>query len=210
MIEIEKKVLLDGASLRKITNEAKFSKKKVFTDAYYDTKDIRFTLHNTWLRKRDQRFELKIGLDKEKEVLDRYEEVTDPWEIAQKLNLSLEDSTNLEVALEKEGIEPFCSFTTNRESYQWKDFSVDIDVAHCNSLVYSLAEFEICASSIEEAKKAEDTLRKHLEILQIDIHLAVPAKLTYFLHKFIPEHYEKLVAYKVIKPIENTTLLHNR
>jgi len=202
-IEIEKKVLLDKSSVKRIENLAKFIEKKVFADVYYDTEDIKFTLNNIWIRKRENVIEVKVGIHKKRDSIDRYEEISDPAKIIQLLNLQTKETKDLEILLQEAGIQPFCTFTTSRKRYRWNDFHVDLDVANCDSLTYCLAEFEIIVSSLEEARQAERKLKEQLLVLNLQMDTIVPAKLSYFLYHQRVKHYEKLVANNVIAPIRN-------
>jgi len=196
MIEVEKKFRLNKNFRDKIEHEAKFLSKKIFHDVYYDTAQWIYTLQNMWLRKREQVFELKVGVQKERGLIDRYNEITDPMEILKTLNLPI--TLPIRRALKENQITPFCSFQTDRSKYQLEEFTIDIDTAFFRDLTYSIAEVELLVPSNKNIPEAEAKLIQFLEKEFIDWRVAVPGKLPYFLSQSCPQHYAALFQAKVI------------
>jgi len=197
MFEVEKKINLDMHFGNKIRSEGKFLNQKTFQDVYYDTAQWHYTLQNIWLRKREQTFELKVGVHKEQGNIDRYDEITDPVEILKKLNLPT--TRPISQVLKENDITPFCSFQTDRSKYQLGEFAIDIDIATCGDLVYSIAEVELLVSSEKDIPKAEEKIVRFLEKESIEWRAIVRAKLSYFLSRNAPAHYAALLEAKVIK-----------
>lgn len=195
MIEIEKKVLLHPQHISQIEREGCFTKEQIIQDTYFDTEDYRYTKENVWLRCRDGVFELKRAVKKQNGSIDRYEEIVDSEKILAALHLK---SGSMPDVLSKNGIQPFCSFTTIRKKYQWKGCTVDLDLADFGDLQYCVAEFELIVSAEKEIPEAERKITALLQELGIEAAKKVPAKLSYFLQHKSPKHYEALVKAKVI------------
>ena len=197
MIEVEKKIRLNKNFSEKIKREAKFLSQKLFSNISIMTLlQWIYTLQNMWLRKREQVFELKVGLEKERGLIDRYDEITDTMEILKALNLPIRSS--IPRAFKKKQIVPFCSFQTDRIKYQLDEFTIDIDTAICRDLTYSIAEVELLVPSNKNIPEAEAKLIQFLERELIDWHELVPGKLPYFLSQSCPQHYAALLQAKVI------------
>lgn len=197
MIEVEKKVFLEKKQLDYIENNATFINKKVFRDTYYDDEKYSLTLQNYWLRKRENRFELKRGITKRNEKIDRFEEIVDDEEIKRILNLTQDQS--LENGLRLSKLLPFCSFETVRTKYKINNIFIDIDHAQFENLQYMLAEFEIMVSSKEDIKKAEKRVEDFMISLNMDYNKIILGKLIFFLKEKRKDHFEALVKNNVIK-----------
>lgn len=197
MIEVEKKFKLENAFFDRIKSEGTFLSQREFMDVYYDTKDWRYTKQNIWLRRRDRSFELKVSVEQESGIIDRYDEITDPVGILRALNLPI--SSSLPDALKTHQINPFCSFWTDRRKYQLGEFIIDIDRATFDDLTYSVAEIELLVPDEKGIVDAEKKITTLLESEAIDWKARIPGKLSYYLSKKHPKHYAELVKAKVIK-----------
>jgi adenylate cyclase class IV len=202
-IETEKKFFVDDDTLEKIKKQSDFVSKKEFTDTYFDTSNYSLTLDNQWLRKRvttaGSKYELKVGLQKTKGLIDNFQEITKEEEIATHLNLSLKE--RLEEALQKKGFLPFCTFTTTRESYYWNDLKLDFDTTDFG---YRIMECEVMVSKKEETLSAEKRIHRFFQEFKIDEKKSVPAKIAVFLSQKNKKHFEELVKANVLHPIEQT------
>jgi len=198
-IEIEKKVRLEPHQIKKIAQKAFFLKEIRIQDTYFDTADYRYTMQNMWLRKREGVFELKVGIKKQNGSIDRYEEITNEKSILKYLGVDID--TDLPTALSQEGLSPFCTFATERKSYQLGEINIDIDAADFGDLRYQIAEIEIVVSDLDKVQDAEQKIFQFIKDLDIDVSIPVPAKLTYYLYCKRPEHYQALVHNKVIQPL---------
>jgi len=198
-IEVEKKVKLETHHLTEIESKGTFIQETLFEDIYYDTEECSLTVKNIWLRERENKFELKVGIKGSNGFSDRYEEIRDEKAICRELGLTISDS--LGAALSKARIVPFACFVTRRKRYRLEDFTVDIDVADFGDLTYNVAEFELIVPNVNLMQDAEDKIKTILKNMQIDCSATIPAKLTYYLYHRRPHHYNKLVENQVIKPI---------
>lgn len=200
-IEVEKKVRLETHHLVRIEKEGTFIEEIKFQDIYFDRADYSLTAHNIWLRQREKKFELKIGIKGVGGFSDRYEEIKDEQKILEQLGLTPKQSEKILDTLSRSGVIPFASFITQRKRYQLDGLAIDIDIADFGDLTYRVAEFEAIVSSTDQVNIAEDKIKKTLHKLQIDASTTVPAKLTYYLYNKRPHHYKILVDNSVIQPI---------
>lgn len=198
-IEIEKKVRLEPHQIKKIEQQGRLVKQTQIQDQYFDTVDYRYTTQNIWLRQRDETFELKVGIQQQNGSVDRYEEFSDEKSILQYLKLEM--VSDLPTALSQNDIFKFCSFFTQRTSYQLDEMRIDIDDANFGDLTYRVAEIEIVVSDLESIQDAEQKIFQFTKTMGIDTSIPVPAKLTYYLYCKRPDHYRALVHHKVITPI---------
>jgi adenylate cyclase class IV len=191
MIEIEKKVLLEEEHLDHLQAISRLLSTTSFRDTYFDTPDYRLTKEDQWLRQREGKFELKVG-PKERRNIDRYEEIIEESEIFNRRNL--EKGGSLADSLKKAGIAPFSSFVTNRKKYQCGLFAIDIDTADFGDSFYHVAEVEVMVATEKEIPEAEAKIGTFLNYMGLDAHSQIPAKLTVYLKRKRPDHYQALVS----------------
>src|SRR3989338_8743904 len=118
MIEVERNFDLKPGDKERLINGATFLSKKKFKDVYYDNDAYDLTLKDYWLRKRNDKWQLKMPLNKESikdRKTDQYIEYETNKEILRVLGLDGNDLTN---AVKKAGFQSFTDITTERES--WK------------------------------------------------------------------------------------------
>lgn len=197
MIEVEKKVILNKDQLVMLRKQSIFLKKEKISDVYFDNEKCELTLANQWLRRRMDKFELKIGPNSTSSFVDLYQEITDEKMIRE--ILKLDASVSLTEALCKKNILPFCSFFTYREKYKLDEINIDIDMADFGDFSYSVGEFEIMVYEKDEIEAASKKIEKKLLDLNIISNVPVQAKLSYYLMKKRPDHYRKLIDAKVIR-----------
>lgn len=197
MIEVEKKVHLREMDLKTIERVGTFLGSRILTDTYYDTSDFRYTTSDIWLRERECKFELKIGLRNTQGEIDRYEEVTDEAEIIKKLGL--EKEKDLIKALSKAKIYPYATFQTVRRKYQIEEFTIDLDLAYFDDFIYRIAEIEMVVNSESKIPEAEEAIKKFIKRLGMDTQRPVKAKLLEYLSQKNPTHYQALVASGIVK-----------
>ena len=194
MIEVEIKLSLSENEIQKLKNLSVCLKTISFTDTYYDDEECSLTSSNIWLRKRDRRFELKIGPSKIART-DIYQEIADEEQIKNILELK---GDTLAYALKAAQIHPFLSFVNRREKYRLDNISVDLDIADLDDLSYSIVEFEILAHQKEDIMLAQKQIDEKLKELQIIARKKPLPKVAYFLLKKRPEHFQRLIDAKVI------------
>lgn len=191
MIEIEKKFSLDEAQKKRLLHGADSLKKKTFTDVYFDTKEYSLILKDFWLRQRDDTFELKTPHHKDKEhFIYQYDEIVDEEEIRKRLSLPVKG--DMKSDLQQAGFIPFCTCTTERESYQVGQFTIDLDhvTYKDDDITYDLAEIELMTSESE----AEQATGKIIEFAkQKGLRMGdVTGKIVYYLKKQKPDVYRAL------------------
>lgn len=195
MFEVEKKVILTKSQLEKIQAKADLLEKQEIKDVYFDDHVYTLTRSNKWLRKRQNQFELKVGL-RRNYVINHYQEIMDEKEI--KKVLEIYSPLQLGDLLPDLKIFPFCSFVTYRQKYRLGEIIVDLDLADFGELTYQIAEFELVVSSKNKMEQAEKTIEEKLKELGMGSNEPVLAKLSYFLMKKRYSHYEALKKEKVI------------
>ena len=196
MIEVEKKVPLREADLKTIERLGTFLGSRIVTDTYFDTPDFRYTTSDIWLRERECKFELKVGISGVKGEIDRYEEVTNDAKILKKLGLEKEkDFTR---ALSKAKIFPYATFQTVRRKYQIEEFTVDLDLAYFDDFIYRIAEIELMVSSENKIPEAETAITGFIQRLGIDYKQPIKAKLIEYLSQKNPTHYQALAAAGIV------------
>ncbi len=196
MIEVEKKVHLRESDLKTIERLGTFLGSRILTDTYFDTPDFRYTTSDIWLRERECKFELKIGLHGLKGTIDRYKEITDEGEILKKLGL--EKEKDLAKALPKAKIFPYATFQTIRRKYQVEEFTIDLDLAYFDDFIYRIAEIELMVNSESKVAQAEKSIETFITKLGIDNRRPIKAKLIEYLSQKNPTHYQALVVSGII------------
>jgi adenylate cyclase class IV len=196
MIEVEKKVILSNEKLNSFLKKAIFLKEIKIIDTYFDNKEYKYTLDNTWIRKRDDNFEIKVGINKSNGSFNEYLELTKKDEIYNffKINKNI----SIENFFKKNKICNFLTFETIRKKYKLDEFIIDVDFAKFKDFEYRILEVELLVENkneIELAKKKISTLLDSFNINQNEIILC---KLIYFLKNYSFEHFKLLKDKKVI------------
>lgn len=195
MIEIEKKFLINQATLKKITKGAKLISQQELVDIYYDTADFKYTSKDWWLRCRNGKFELKKVVEgvNQKIIADRYEEITDEHEICKYLAINFEKSLPRTLKINK--INPFATITAERKKYRKDEFTIDFDITDFN---YSICEVELMVqddSQMNQALEKIENFRKENNLS--DSH--VRGKLVEYIYLNLPEHYRALQVAGVVR-----------
>lgn len=187
MIEVEKKFILTDNQLKAITKLAKFVRQMEFTDVYFDTRDRWLTLHDKWLRRRGDRFELKVPIPGVRQSMNVYREIENPRAIARELRLK---SLREDVAenLAANGLRPFCTIASRRTFYRYRGFTIDI----------ARMDFGYTIGEIEKIVRAEKNIpRATEEILALAVRLGLEAKPVYdkvieYLRRYDLRHFRAL------------------
>lgn len=200
MIEVEKKFILNEQDKERLTKDAEFLGERVFTDFYYDTQDFSLTTNDKWLRCRDGRFELKsslyVGLER---LADQYDELTDEIKIREVLGLPSGGSFADDLA--KAGLSPFCSYKTTRRKYKKEPFIIDLDTVDFQDFTYNIGEIELM---VQEKSEIENAIKKIIVFAKEQKLTSAPVrgKVSEYLKRFRPSHYEALVQAKVVKDFD--------
>lgn len=193
---MERKVHLRETDLKTIERLGTFLGSRILTDTYFDTSDFRYTTSDIWLRERECKFELKIGLRGVKGKIDVYEEVTNEKKILEKLGL--EKEKELSKALSKAKIFPYATFQTIRRKYQIEEFTIDLDLAYFDDFIYRIAEIELVVNTESKVPQAEESLATFIQRLGLDNKRPIKAKLIEYLSQKNPTHYQALVASGIV------------
>lgn len=199
MIEVEKKVALEESNLKAIERLGTFLGSRMITDTYFDTPDYRYTTSDIWLRERECKFELKVGIRNVSGRIDHYQEITNEAAILKKLGL--EKDRDLTKALTKAKIFPFATFQTIRRKYQIEEFSLDLDLAYYDDFIYRIAEIELMVPSEDKISEAERAIENFVKRLGIQDR-PVRAKLIEYLSQKNPTHYEALAKAGVVPALQ--------
>lgn len=198
MIEVEKKFLLNDQDIARLIEGAEFLGEVVNKDYYYDNVDNRFLTSGSWLRKRNDHFELKISMLKsgqnETGGVECYKELNSEADIANEIGLNLENS--LKQNLEKSGYKPFAEIITNRKKYKKGNFHIDIDQTNFN---HDVVEIELEVADENHIKSAKERIEEFAIERGLSLE-EVHGKMSYYLKKFNPDKYKIMVD---ARPVSN-------
>ncbi len=196
MYEVEKNFNLTPEEKMRLLSGAKTFGKIFFTDVYYDSPIFDLTKRDIWLRKRGEKFEVKIPAEPSVKVRSRktkhYLEIETEDEIFR--TFSLPDGINLIESIRLAGYTPFCICTTTRRSFGKQDFNIVIDhVTYSDAdWSYETSEIELLVSTSEDISEAEDKIMEFAEQHGLKEGDA-PSKIIEYLRRNRPEHYRILV-----------------
>jgi len=189
MIEVEKKFQLTKEQEARLLDGATFYKQVTNTDVFYDTPDFHYTKDDTWLRTRNDKYELKIRIHEigkgNKGTI--YDEITDEQRIRE--ILKLENNISMAEAIEHAELQPFARIKKERRSYKLKDFRIDIDIYDFG---YELAEIELLVEKPSEAREAEKRIVALAQAIGLD-QTPQRGKVIEYLYRFDRKHYEALL-----------------
>ena len=152
MIEVEKKCLATSQLLDFLKSNATKLGERILEDIYLDFEDLRLIKNDIWLRKRNEKFELKVPMSDHRQS-DVYEEIEDEAQILAKLQLkNFDDLRELAV------------ITSHRQKFQIGDFHIDLDeiTSPKSKFSYNMMEIELMIESSEDYENAQ---KKILEFM---------------------------------------------
>lgn len=193
MIEIEKKFILSDDDIRRLTEGAVFISEKYIKDTYFDTQQYALTTRDTWLRQRDECWELKVPLRTDLGYHDQYQELQLDAEITAALGLPV--GASLAQTVLAAGYQPFAELRTLRREYRHGDFTIDLDVVDYG---YQLGEIELLVEQESQMAQAVARIAEFAQRLGLS-QVPVRGKLIEYLRRFKPKHYQCLVAAGVLK-----------
>ena len=194
MIEVEKKLALALEHLEEIQSKGQLLEEVTYSDTYYDMSDFCLTTGNVWLRERNGRFQLKI-----KGRIGSSEEVQDDNEILRQLGLESEQP--ILATLEQAEITPFCKLTTQRRKFLLDEIPIHIDQVDFGDQTYSVAEINITVEKKKDATSITKKINQLLKRWNIDADTNAPSKISVYLHRKNPSHFEALLKAGVAQPI---------
>lgn len=182
MIEIEKRYFLTNEQEQSLLADADFIKETNVHDVYYDYPDYRLMKKDIRLRKRNDKFELKIrkspGVNGE---------IENEKEIAQYFDL-----TNSVAEFVERNMVSVIEYRTLRRKYKLGEFNIDIDNTDFG---YKIAEIEVLT---EDENLVKESTNKIIELTQkygFDNQKTLPKRVEY-LKKYKPEVYNEIYGEK--------------
>lgn len=194
MIEVEIKIQVTKEQKERLISDAKYIASEQFIDEYFDTPAFALTTKGYWLRKRNNKFELKMPANAartfniHKNIA--MQEITDPTEIAQFLNLNKKN--NLDSELMRKDYRMLYRFTNYRSKYAYANFIIDFDTADFGDLIYTVCEIETFVKQENQAEQALRDLYNFAKSFGIDTTKA-EGKLGYYIKRKNPAHYSALL-----------------
>ena len=160
-----------------------------FYDEYFDTEELALTTRDTWLRRRDGAWELKVPAEARRQATGgettAFREIEDVPSIAAELAslgvAGFPDDTTLK---------PFAAFGTRRDKYVLNEVSVDVDAA---SYGHSIMELEVMTDGTEgDIERARGLIAAAAVDLGCEKLGDTGGKLETYLRRFCPRHAEAL------------------
>ncbi|XP_069617904.1 thiamine-triphosphatase isoform X2 [Ranitomeya imitator] len=193
--DVEKKLCALGAGLlEEIT----------FQDSYYDNSDLRLTLNDMWLRRREGSWELKHPPQRGARGL--YGASTQYMELTSEDDIISRVSEELGVPrphnIESFGLNEFASFVTRRRRFQLPlvensntKVVVDLDEADFG---FAVGEVEVLVKTQEEVENALQKVEEICRQLGVYRETPVQGKVSTFLQMNRADHYRQLLEAHVI------------
>ncbi|KAJ7365083.1 hypothetical protein OS493_007729 [Desmophyllum pertusum] len=178
---------------------AKLLQQTQFTDVYFDAPNHELSLTGRWLRKRDEKWELKIQKLKHDLRVESNREIENEGEIVNELVEILKAQcgnvdrgcTSVEELVQSTCCKQIACFTTRRTVYEMPNgVIIDLDQA---SFGYEVGELEVVVPSEKDIDLAKETIKKTARLLGIECRIAVPGKLEEYISQNCRSHYEQLV-----------------
>ena len=197
MIEVEQKFILSEKDEQLLTRGANFLGEKTFTDIYYDTADYALGKNDIWLRRRGEKWEVKIPTGNPgKKVTRQYQEIEGEEKIRQVFDVAPKNDFISDIA--EYGYAPFCECQTTRRKYAREKFIIDLDVASCGEdFSYRIGEIEMMVPSEEQAEFATEEILQFAKSLGLEA-LPVRGKVVEYLKRKKPDHYQALMEAGVV------------
>lgn len=198
MIEVEKKFLLSEQDEQHLLAGAELIAEKSIVDAYYDDPVHSLTLRDHWLRRRGDRFELKVPLvagdNAPTAMANQYYELETDDEIRAAIELST-NGESLADDLARNGLASFITARTMRRSYVKDGFTIDVDRVTFDDtdFAYAISEIELLVEDKADAPAAVERIVAFAQYHGLRTDQAVIGKVGAYLEKVRPEHYQKLV-----------------
>jgi len=194
VIEVEKRYIITKEQEENILKDTELLGEKIFTDIYYDDTNYSLTTNDIWLRRRDNKFELKIPLNKsfEKRLSDQYEEIGNEKDILNYFQANY-NKTIKELITEINFI-PFCKIKTIRRKYKKEGFNIDLDIADTG---FAIMEIERMTDDLSKMKEITQEITQFAERNGI-IKEQKWGKIIEYIRINNPQHFQALINAKLI------------
>ena len=198
MIEVELKFVLSKEQKDLLLSNANFLCQETHTDVYYDSEDYSLSLKDFWLRKRNDKFTLKIPATTkdsvksfQKKIVPKYE-IEDEDEI--KKIFQITSNERLETALKESKYMPLYQFSTTRSKYEKNGFIIDIDISNFdNNLSYEICEIELIVNDEGEVNNALQKIKNFAQEHSITMQTDVEGKIYFYIRHKNREHLNLLI-----------------
>ncbi|XP_075067311.1 thiamine-triphosphatase [Mixophyes fleayi] len=175
-----------------------------FQDSYYDSTDLHLTLCDMWLRKRGDRWELKLppqrGTRNLKGSSTQYLELSCENEIIHRVSEEL--GVPCPLTIEALELKKFASFVTRRRRFQLphEDGSsakavVDLDETDFD---FAIGEVEVLVNTQEEVQSALEKVEDVCKQLGVLKDSPVQGKVSTFLQRNCTDHYQQLLQANIL------------
>lgn len=173
--------------------------KVAFTDVYYDDTEYSLVSTDTWLRRRENIWELKVPIGAEEEyrsgderaVFKEVEGEAAVMEVLTKYVAGMDNSLPLSEALQACDFTAFAEFHTIRQKWSLSGCTIDLDVADFG---YSIMEIEAMCGSEEDVPGALENIERVAELLNAQpLASGHGGKLVTYIRDFCPQVLARLV-----------------
>ena len=198
MIEVEKKFYVDDKTIAKLKKLGKVVSEKRVLDHYWDKNDFSVTKSDCWLRKRNGKWQMKIGVQKQANVkrITVYEELDDEKDIAEYLSLDLQVGTEFEELLKKQKYNCFMTIDKARLRLEIDEFTIDIDDFDDGQ---DILEIELVVDSQDQVQEAVDKIFKFVKDIGIDPKPKRFGRVVDYIQKEYPELFNELMRKGVVQ-----------
>jgi adenylate cyclase class IV len=178
MIEVEKKLAPSMESIARIKADAIFISSEMMNDVLFDYADFSLIRNDVWLRRRNDKFDLKISknMNIPHRFLDVYDEIEGEFEICKTLGIkSIGGEDFIEVA----------NLVTKREKYKLANISIDFDftTSALDDFAYSIMEVELLVKHESDVPAASGKIAHFIDTYAIIDRPAVAKIIQYFREK---------------------------
>ncbi len=188
MIEIEKKFILSDEERERLLDGAEFAGERMQHDVYFDDEAYSLTRANKFFRRRNNRWELKIGVEHDFDLdVTHYRELETEDEILTELGITHHRTMEEDVAAE--GLTPCAEYCVTRCSYLKGRFRIDHDVTDFG---YEMVEIELLIEDGANRAAAEILILDFARSHGIEIKY-IRGKLLEYLRRNNLDHFQALV-----------------
>ncbi|XP_034991693.2 thiamine-triphosphatase [Zootoca vivipara] len=140
----------------------------------------------------------------------QYQEVTCPRDIVARLcgllgvDPAASWQSDVARAVEQQGLQEFASFVTRRCRYRLASLHLTVDLDEMD-FGYAVGEVEAMVLREQEVPEALERIQELGSRLGLDVKTPIPGKMSVYLHKFRPAHYEALVRAGSLRKVRAAT-----